>query len=302
MVDSIKLTNYPYEHEGAALNRINARSNHRKALAYWLGFLKGVLASDKVETAEYEPLTVEARNFLNLLHDPDAHELIDDLKIWKNEPKEIYEIVENIVTMRSRHFIIESEKDEINELYGFCAGIACDNHITPAEVERLLSKLGGYTKIQTDIRLINLRGAAQRSIADGRITPEESDDICEWISHLVGDSATNTGLPTFGNVGVIEGALEDHNEVVFEERMFVLTGKFTLGPRKAIQGMISDRGGGFKRMVCRNTHYLCVAAEASRDWRHSHEGLKIIKAWELRTQGRGPDLVHEGTLARALSR
>lgn len=301
MVDTMRTGNNALEHEGATLGRIHARSNNRKALAYWLGFLKGILASDKVETAEYAPLQVEAGNFLALLHDPDAHELIEDLRIWKNEPNEIYEIIENIVAMRSRDFVVESEKDEINELYGFCAGIACDNRITAEEVERFLSKLGSYPRIQEDGRVRNLRNAAQRSIADGRITPEESDDICSWITHLVGDSATDTGIATFGNVGVLEGALTDHNAIVFDQRMFVLTGKFTLGPRKAIQGMISDRGGEFKSSVCRNTNYLCVAAEASRDWRHSHEGLKIMRAMELRAEGRGPHLVHEGTLAQALS-
>ncbi len=290
------------EHEGAALGRIHAQANNRKALGYWLGFLKGILASNDVETAEFEPLSVEAENFLRLLHDPDAYELIEDLRIWKNEPREIYEIIQSIVDVRSRDFVVENDKDEINELYGFCAGIACDNHITPDEAERLLSRIDAYPRIQTDGRVRDLRNAVKRSIADGRITPDESDDICTWITHLVGDSATDTGIATFGNVGVIEGALNDHNDVVFDQRMFVLTGKFTLGPRKAIQGMISDRGGEFKGTVCRNTHYLCVATEASRDWKHSHEGLKIIRAIELRAEGRGPQVVHEGTLAQAFAR
>ncbi|MDF1610045.1 hypothetical protein PZ897_17835, partial [Hoeflea sp. YIM 152468] len=180
--------------------------------------------------------------------------------------------------------------------------VTCDNRITPSEVEKLLSKLRSYPNIQTDKRIINLRNAAMLSIADGRITEEESDDICTWITHLVGDSASDTGIATFGNVGVIEGALEDHNEIIFDQRMFVLTGKFTLGPRKAVQVMICDRGGEFKNTVCRKTDYLCVATEASRDWRHSHEGNKIIKAIELREKGRIPNLVHEGTLAQAFSR
>ncbi|HEV7246162.1 MAG TPA: hypothetical protein VGN93_04140 [Shinella sp.] len=291
-----------FEQGGAALGRVHARSNNRKALAYWLGFLKGILASEKVESAEFAPLHVEAENFLKLLHDPDAYELIEDLRIWKDEPNEIYDIIENIVAMRSRDFVIDGEKDEINELYGFCAGIACDNRITAEEVAKLLGRLDTYPRIQGDKRVANLRNAARRSIADGRVTPEESDDICTWITHLVGDSASDTGMATFGNVGVIEGALEDHNEVFFDGQMFVLTGKFTLGPRKAVQGMISDRGGEFKSTVCRNTHYLCVATEASRDWKHSHEGLKIIRAMELRDEGKGPHLVHEGTLARALGR
>lgn len=302
MVDTASRKNNVLEHEGVALGRINAKANHRKALFYWLGFLKGILASSKIETAEFTPLKIEAENFLRLLQDPDAFELLEDLRMWKDEPGEIYKIIENIVDVRSRDLGATDEKDEINELYGFCAGIACDNRITPEEVETLLSALSRYSRIQSDGRVINLRNAAYRSIADGRITPDESDDICSWIAHLVGDSATDTGIATFGNVGVIEGALENHNDVVFDGRMFVLTGKFTLGPRKVVQGMISDRGGEFKNSVCRNTDYLCVATEASRDWRHSHEGLKIIRAMELRREGRGPNLVHEGTLAKAFNR
>jgi len=236
-----------------------------------------------------------------LLNDADARELIEDIRIWKDEPNEIYDIIENIISVRSREFVIKSEKDEINELYGFCAGIACDNHITPQEVEKLLARLANYPSIQIDKRVISLRDAARRSIADGQITPDESDDICSWITRLVGDSASDTGIATFGNVGVIDGALEDHREVVFDGHMFVLTGRFALGPRKAVQGMISERGGAFKSSVCRNTHYLCVASEASRDWKHSHEGLKIIRAMELREEGRGPRIVMEGTLAQALA-
>jgi NAD-dependent DNA ligase len=301
MVDVRKAVKGELAHEGAALARIHARANSRKALAYWLGFLKGILASDDVELAEYAPLEVEALKFLELLQDPDANELIDDLRIWKNEPNEIYDIIENIVAMRSQEFVVETSKDQINELYGFCAGIACDNRITAEEVEKLLSKLEACFLIQEDVRVRNLQNAAERSIADGRITPEESDDICKWITHLVGDSATDTGIATFGNVGVLEDALDDHSAIVFDQRMFVLTGRFTLGPRKAIQSMIAERGGAFKKAVCRHTDYLCVAAEASRDWKHSHEGLKIRRAMELRSQGRGPALVNEGVLTQALT-
>lgn len=212
MVDTMRPGKRALEHEGAALSRIHGNSNNRKALAYWLGFLQGILASEDVEKAEYEPLRVESETFLNLLHDPDANELLEDLRIWQNEPKEVFEIVEDIVAMRSREFFIESDKDQINEFYGFCAGIACDNRITPSEVEKLLSKLHSYPDIQTDKRIVSLKDAALLSIADGRITEEESYDICTWITHLVGDSASDTGIATFGNVGVIEGALEDHSE------------------------------------------------------------------------------------------
>ncbi|MEP3082292.1 MAG: hypothetical protein ABJO75_00760 [Sedimentitalea sp.] len=277
------------EYGGAALGRIHKHSNYRKVMAYWLGFLKGVLASKHIETAEFSPLKVEAENFLALLKDDDAKELIEDLAIWQNEPREIFAIIQDIVDIRSKEFQLETENDDVNEMYGFCAGIACDNHITLEEVQTLLRRLESYPRIQQDSRIRNLRLSAQRAISDGRITSEESDDICDWITQLVGDSASDTGLPTFGNTGVLQGALDDFREIAFNGQMFVLTGKFALGPRKAVSGLIEERGGITKETVCKNTSYLVVAAEASRDWRQSHAGLKIMRAIELRDAGHGPE-------------
>ncbi len=46
---------------------------------------------------------------------------------------------------------------------------------------------------------------------------------------------------------------------------------------------------------------LVVAAEASRDWKHSQEGTEIIRDMELRQKGGRPDVVHEPMLASALA-
>lgn len=298
MVKAVR--NNKLEHEGVALARIHAQANHRKALGYWLGFLQGVMASERVELREMAPLRVEAEQFLALLHDDDAAELIRDLEMWGDAPEEVYAVLETIVGIRSQEFSVTSEKDEVNGFYGFCAGIACDNSITPKEVEKLLSRLDSSVILREDSRVSSLGYAATKSIQDGRITPEESEDICGWITRLVGDSATDTGLPTFGNVGVIDGALEDPSQFIIPSHMFVLTGKFAIGPRKVLAGMISERGGEWKNTVCSQTDYLVVAAEASRDWKHSHEGTKIIRAMELREKGGRPDLVQEPMLAQAL--
>lgn len=162
-------------------------------------------------------------------------------------------------------------------------------------------RLDANTVLRSDSRVASLGSVARKSIDDGWITEEESEDICQWITTLVGDSATDTGLATFGNIGVIDGALEDPSRFSIPDRMFVLTGKFAIGPRKVLAGMISERGRAWKNTVCGATDYLVVAAEASREWKHSHEGTKIIRAMEFRHKGGRPDLVHEPMLASALS-
>lgn len=287
------------EHGGVALGRIHAEANFRKALAYWLGFLRGVLASDDVEQAELAPLAAEAKNFLGMFDREVAGIFIQDLgDLQPGDGRHAYAVAESILGRRSNEILLDQPKDLMNGFYGFCAGIACDNQITPAEVEKLLDAI--TPEMAKDARIFGLQKAAELSIRDGRITAEESEDICRWITQLVGDSAADTGIATFGNVGVVDGAIEDHSKIIFDGRMFVLTGKFQIGPRKAVANMIVDRGGQFKDNVCNKTDYLAIAVTASRDWKHSHEGTKIIYAQELRQRGGRPDLVVEHTLAKAM--
>ncbi len=288
-------------HEGAALGRIHADANRRKATAYWLGFLRGVLASSSIETLEFGPLRAEAGRFLENFQDEGAEELIEDLGAGGEGGQEaIFRIVERAEAERSRDFRMRDRKDATNELYGFCAGIACDNHITPSEVETLLARIAAAPEALEDRRVRSLEWAARRSIVDGRITDEEAGDICGWISRLVGDSCTDTGLATYGNVGVVDGALRDPEGVVFPERMFVLTGKFSIGPRKVVAALVTERGGAWKNTVCKQTDYLVVAASGSRDWVHSSEGTKILKAMEIRRNGGRLHVVEEPTFASAL--
>jgi hypothetical protein len=61
-----------------------------------------------------------------------------------------------------------------------------------------------------------------------------------------------------------------------------------------------ERGGLVSRSVSRSTDYLIVAAIASRDWLHSHQGTKIIEALKLREKGGSIHFVEELTFRKAL--
>ena len=289
------------EHEGYALASIHGEANWRKAMAYWLGFLRGVLASSRVEARELRPLRTEAEQFARLLRDEDAFELVRDLDTeWLNASDEISSVVQCIIDYRSRDFSLETEKDTVNEFYGFCAGIACDGVITEREVHVLLERISASGALLQDPRVKRLAYGSERAIADGVISEAESSDICNWITGLVGDSATDTGVATFGNVGLFEDHLLLKDALQFEGRIFVVTGRFQMGPRKVVENLISERGGSLKPYVTFDTNYLLVSATASRDWKHSHEGTKIIRAIELREQRDSPEFVLEPTFEAAI--
>lgn len=289
------------DHESIRLSAIHRVSNHRKHEAYWLGFLEGIIASDKLENFEIGPRRIEAEYFLSSIGDEDAAEILRDLDVaFENFNHEIYAAIVCILDYRLRAFGPRNERDVVNSFFGFCAGIACDSHIRLREVERLLVEIDSRPELLDDVRIASLRRVAVRSIADGEITPEESADIADWICRLVGDSSNDTGIATYGNMPVMDDLLRDHTKIEFSDRVFVATGVFSLGPRKFIESVIVQRGGKISRSVNSKTHYLVVGSQASRDWKHSHEGLKLVQARELRLSGKALHIVDEATFCKAM--
>lgn len=287
---------------GFSLGRINATRNRRKAEAYWLGFLEGVLASESIENLEIDAIRAEAEQFLSLFGDEDAADLIQDLDTAYNDYHgEIYAAICCIVDYRTRPFSHAPEAtDRCNRFFGFCAGIACDGRLKLKEVQKLIDMIDQDTEFLDDSRIAGLRKVAVEAISDRHLSVEEEEDISEWIARLVGDSCADTGLPTYGNSPSIDGVLRDPATLVFENAGFVVTGAFSMAPRKVIESWIAQRGGVVAKSVSRNTDYLIVAAIASRDWLHSHQGTKIIEARKLREQGGRPHFVDELTFRRAL--
>lgn len=295
-------TKHELKYGGFALGRIHAKSNRRKAEAYWLGFLEGVLASESVEQLEIASIRAEADQFLHLFGDDDAADLLQDLDTaYSDYHNEIYGVISGIVDYRSRPFDENSDsKDCCNRFFGFCAGIACDNRLKIKEVEKLIEQIGNNQQLLDDPAISALKKVAAEAIADGHLSQDEEEDIGEWITRLVGDSCADTGLPTFGNTPSIEGVLRDPSMLVFQNAGFVVTGAFSMGPRKIIERRITECGGLVAKSVSRSTDYLVIAAVASRDWLHSHQGTKIIAARKLREKGGRPHFVEEVTFQKAL--
>lgn len=300
IVFGVKMSEYAYG--GEALAGIHQAANERKAETYWIGFLKGVLASDAVETFELDALKIEGRCFLEMLNNDDDHELLTDLDTdFDDKENEIFSFLKCIVEHREVELGSKSGKDLFNEFYGMCAGIACDRKISDLEIQHIIRFGENSLVFKNHAGISALVSCAKASIVDGIVTDAESEDICHWISTLVGDSCLDTGLSTYGNVCSVDDCINDPKEVLFESRIFVLTGAFRSGPRSMIKRSIESRGGIVKAAVTDRTDYLAFASEASRDWRHSHEGTKLIAARERRQSSDRPFLLPEHVLAKALA-
>ncbi|ORE97767.1 BRCT domain-containing protein [Aurantimonas sp. 22II-16-19i] len=164
----------------------------------------------------------------------------------------------------------------------------------------LVDRIRLDSELLQDERVRKLNDAALGAISSGGVGQADSRYLCDRVACLVGDSFVDMGLATYGSVGAIEGVVRDARRIVFRRRTFVVTGKLSLGSRTAVAEMIKERGGHLSAAVATTTDYLVVGVAASRDWVQSSEGRKIQRALELRREGRGPEILQEVVLRKAM--
>ncbi len=177
----------------------------------------------------------------------------------------------------------------MDEIIGMCRMILADGAVEDAEARLLLESLESSLYATSDWPGNILHARLMQAMTDGRIDPEEEKELLEVINQVAG------GRPQPGGPSV-SGAIPFDNpmpEIVYEGRGFVLTGQFAFGPRKRVSSVIEERGGVVKDGCSGKTNYLIVGTFGSEEWLHSTHGTKILKAIELRQEGKPLAIVAE---------
>ena len=295
-----KHVDYPIGNK--ALEAIHKERNIKKATCYWLGFLQGVIASESVVQAELEPLIIHSNELLSYFHDDDAEELLAELEQeWPDVSTEAEGIIENILDVRLKEIELDEGYNSINLFYGFLKGIACDNVISVKELNALLNYLSAHPYIQGDPRILDIKAKTISALEDSIIDPEESDEICEWISRLVGDSFADTGLTCSTDSGLQDDLLKKVSLKDLKGSSVVITGTFQNYSRRAIKERLSSLNVTVLNSVSRKVDYLVVSNEASRFWATPNAGTKLLKAHKLRADHDKPMLIGEHTLEPILA-
>lgn len=112
------------------LNAIHRERTSNRDLAYWLGFLEGVISSGTVELEELGPLQAHCEAFLKEFDDDDARDLIEDLKLaWDDIASEAHAMLIDIVEVRMNQLSMIEGRNLLNRFLGFLKGIACDGKL-----------------------------------------------------------------------------------------------------------------------------------------------------------------------------
>jgi hypothetical protein len=165
----------------------------------------------------------------------------------------------------------------IDELIGICRGVVFDGVVSQSEAENLLKWLKTLGHGACEFPSAVLLARLESCLCDGDLSTEESADLFDLITKIVGDSGdfhgpSTTSLP-----------LDDPTPpIIFKRNTFVVTGRCALGPRKIVEDQICGAGGFVAANISRNVSYLVCGHFGSKDWIHTNHGRKIQAAMDLR--------------------
>ena len=286
------------------VDQLQKGANDRKREVYWIGFLQGALSSNRIESGEEDAILAEADKFVEFFEDPDAADLAEDIRArCFSGQNDFMTALENVLNEKRSEIQAAapySERDEVNEFLGFCAGIVCDGLILKAEAEAMLSRFHDSMVLSSSVVFRDLWRALEVALADKILTEEESEEVRAWIALLVGDGYVDTGIPNIGNTAELDEPIRDAAQITLKGACVVLTGPMRMGTRDFIITEIERCGGEVGKTTTRKTDYVVVSSTASKNWRTTHFGTKIERAKELIVEGYKLRFVTETALEAAI--
>jgi DNA polymerase III subunit epsilon len=184
-----------------------------------------------------------------------------------------------------------------SELIGLAKGVIADGVVTEPEFGLLVSWLEANPEAAACYPGNVLSGRIERILADGRVDPDELEDIAAVLRELSGASQ---GEIRGANLSATLPLDAPQPQIEFTGRRFVLTGQFAYGPRSVCEREVLARGGEVAKTANRRTDYLVIGTIASPNWYHTSHGRKIEEAVRLRERGSGLAIVSEDHWATAL--
>lgn len=126
-------------------------------------------------------------------------------------------------------------------------------------------------------------------LADGRLDSEEEKELLGILAAHVGGTFTDRGTSQSSHMLCDDPV----PEIAFDRSMFVVTGVFLSGKRRAVEAVIQRLGGAVGGSVTGKTNYLLIGDAGSRDWLMSNYGTKIMAAADRKREGQIIGVVNE---------
>jgi NAD-dependent DNA ligase len=179
---------------------------------------------------------------------------------------------------------------DMDELIGICRGIIADEVVVEQEARFLLRWLNKRRESIDTWHGQLLYDRVKEYLSDGVWSADEQKNFSQLVKKFVGVDGRD---PVEAGRSCQLPVDNPQPEIIFQEKVFVATGKFATGLRPKVEAMIKARGGEVKSGVSKKINYLVIGDFSSKDWIHTSYGRKIERAAELREQGAPISIVNE---------
>ena len=191
---------------------------------------------------------------------------------------------------RNRAYNAKRIKDRgVDELIGLCKGFIADGEVNEAETRFMLEWLEANRCVASDWPGNVLYARAYEFLRDGVLDKNERAELFDLLSKVSGHIPGACTVQTSSTLPFDD----PQPPVLFEEQIFVLTGRFAYGTRQECTDAIHNLGGWVRPTVLKDTDFVVVGTLASPDWAHTSYGRKIEAALALRSVGTGIHIVSE---------
>jgi NAD-dependent DNA ligase len=168
-----------------------------------------------------------------------------------------------------------------SELLGLAKGVLADGVVTESEAHVIADWLEANPDVVPSWPVNVLARRINQIFEDGIVDEEERLDLAELLENIVGG-----GYGIAAGLNVSSGLPLDRPppQLEFTGRVYVFTGKFAFGPRKACQEVVAELGATCENGITKRTNCLVIGTFGSRDWIQSPYGRKIEKAVRYRDE------------------
>ncbi len=281
--------------------KYTTRSEYDKAIHTLEGLLSGISIDNKIDKQELQELKnwcsdnnkfLKKQPFKDLI--PYIIEALEDDYLDEEEHNNIIQMCKYFKSGSKYYDIVTSD---LQRLQGIMHGIMANNEISDEEIHEL------DTWIEQNDHLIGLYPYDElyslllAVLEDNIITDTERNILKVFFSDFIPERDSSTidypEIEKLKSAIIIPGLTTSNPDIVFQDKVFCISGKFRDNKRSDIAQMITDLGGTFKSGMSKDVDYLIVGTEGNPAWAFSCYGRKIEYATNQRKQGSRIQIVRE---------
>lgn len=203
-----------------------------------------------------------------------------------NEDIDEYLYDGNSVKHREMKIAYTDDTKSLQELKSIIEKIMFDKEIDKIEVENLKTWLLLHHHLIGNYPFDKINEIVNNVLDDENITKEEYEQLNMVFNEFINPLSTTN----------------ENSNIVFENRLFCLTGSFNNGSKEDIENKIISKGGICSKSLTSKVNYLIVGGAGSDAWKFGNYGGKVQKAMELNEKGKNIVIIGEDEFMKEITK